>query len=165
MPSLSPPDQATADELGHVTLIKRRSGARDQLADAHKESTAWGWSGASGDGIGDRHTNVIVRLMRRAPQLDSQWAPGRGGLADQEGGRVRVLWRGVTPRMASTLKERGSTGDAEITNGFTEHATAVDQGSKQSSAGVSLTKDPFIGARYAASSGGELICVSAEVLV
>ena len=67
--------------------------------------------------------------------------------------------------MASTLKERGSTGDAEITNGFTEHATAVDQGSKQSSAGVSLTKDPFIGARYAASSGGELICVNAEVLV
>ena len=67
--------------------------------------------------------------------------------------------------MADTLRARGSTGDPEITNGFAEHATAVDQGSKRRSAGVSLTKDPYIAARYAASSGGELICVGAEMLV
>ena len=49
----------------------------------------------------------------------------------------------------------------EHRGGVAQHAADIDAGSKTQTAGVSLTKDPYIATRYAAQSKGQVVCVAA----
>ena len=76
----------------------------------------------------------------------------------------RVLWRGEKPEKIADV-EQGAGIAAEVHAGtLAQHAADIADGTRRATGGLSLTKDPYIAARYAAQSGGEVVGVRADGL-
>jgi DnaJ-domain-containing protein 1/ribonuclease HI len=160
VPSLAPPDEASAAD-GAVVLLRTPSQLRNSLSGAAEQATVWGWSGRASDGAtGGQHP--VVRLYRRAWQLETAWTPG-AAVANARNGWQRAIWRGVRRSDLSELAQHGLRAHRH-TGGVAQHAADIAGGSRHATAGLSLTKDPAIAARYAAQSRGEVVAIAAMAL-
>ena len=80
-----------------------------------------------------------------------------------EGWRA-VLFRGVKPQQADAVADGGGIAADRHVGTMRQHAQDVQAGSRKRTAGLSLTKDPFVAARYAASSRGRPLCIDEGAL-
>ena len=164
IPSLSAPDAAFAavrDAL-HARPTAASQIAREQLRRASRSATCWGWDGSDTE----KHTCgalAVVRLYRRAWAVETTWAPD-GERARRRNGWHRILWRGVRPQEAAAVG-RGDGLQATAHDGsIAHHARDVESGSSHKTDGLSMSKDGFIAARYAAQSNGVVLCLRADDL-
>jgi hypothetical protein len=160
IPSLAPPDEATAEDAGEW-LVRRSSPTRSALDEAANRPTVWGWAGYSTDGKngGD---NPVVRLYRRSFHLESAWTPG-SEWANLRRGWQRVLFRELPRQAARTAVAKGIPARRHQ-GGVKQHAQDIAEGRRRRSAGLSLTKEPAVAARHAAQAKGVAVCVQATAL-
>ena len=169
-PSLRPPDEASMHTAGYTRLELSLSAElaavvaeeRGQLEQAEQSATVWGWHGSRADGTSD--ASPVAQLYRRAWQLDSMWAPGvEAVIADR--GWSQALWRGLSPEQYAQVTAGRGIAARLHRGGLEQHAIDIAEGSRRATAGVSLSKDPFIAARYGAQSKGHLVCLNAAELL
>ena len=77
----------------------------------------------------------------------------------------QALWRGLKPGQYARVAGGFGMEAATHRGGVQQHAIDIDQGSRHQTQGLSLSKDPYVAARYASGSTGELVCVDAARLL
>ena len=169
VPSLAEPDEAAAATPSEWRNRCLRTAAREELTRATQTPTAWHWHGDT-----PPHTtphakateHPITRLYARAWHIESGWTPTGSEPAANGAQRTtrRVLWRGVRPNGLTAAGSEGIPAERHV-GGLRQHALDVAEGSRRRTRGLSLTKDPFIAARYAAQSAGGVLCVDTDVML
>ena len=166
MPSLAASSEAEAERAAKRVVVLRLDVERQRLmqkgldeaaGEGHDDVWPQGWRRELPAKLAD---DPVVRVLRRAPNAESAWTPGAQGR--------RALFRGLSAAQLDDVRGGGGLQAEQHRGGIAQHARDINSGSRAATRGLSLTKDPYIAARYAAADanggggGGGVVCVDAE---